>query len=107
MHLTQKQLELLSIISKANPDGSPTDLNEIIERLSYKPTKEAVQFSIRALIAHELIEKVGSDNRRGRRRVLISCTSMGKHFATATDGVSFVSSEEEDKIIEEANEVFN
>lgn len=101
MHLTVKQIELLRIISAGNPDGSPVDLDEILERASYKPTKESLQFSIRALIGHALIEKKGTEKRRGRRRVLISATDLGKHFATPVSAVPFVTSVEDDAITEE------
>jgi DNA-binding MarR family transcriptional regulator len=106
MHLTSKQRELLTTIAKANPDGSPTDLNEILERLSYAPTKESVQFSIRALIAHNIIEKLGSENRRGRRRVLIGATELGKQLAAPSKIGSFISSEEQDQALEELSGVF-
>jgi DNA-binding MarR family transcriptional regulator len=83
MHLTPKQLEVLRIIAKGNHDGSVADLDEIIERCEYKPTKQAIQFTIRALVKHELIEKLGSEKRRGRLRVLIGATVLGQHHANA------------------------
>lgn len=88
MHLTTKQIEVLRIIAKGNPDGSHADLDEILARASYKPTKQAIQFTIRSLVEHELIEKHASEKRRGRLRVLIGATELGKHFANA--GVSSV-----------------
>lgn len=83
MYLTAKQIEVIRVVAAGNPDGSVADLDEIIDRVSYKPTKQAIQFSIRALIEHGLIEKVGTDNRRGRRRTLIAATVLGQHFAAA------------------------
>lgn len=83
MLLTSKQLEIVRIVATGNPDGSNTDLDEILERASYKPTKQAIQFTIRSLIQHELIEKVGSEKRRGRSRVVIQATPLGKHYANA------------------------
>ncbi len=81
MRLTDKQLELMRVIISGNEDGSPTDLDQIIERVSYQPTKQSIQFSIRALVKHELIEKLGGEKRRGRYRVIIAPTPLGKHFA--------------------------
>ena len=86
MLLTPKQIELLSIVTKKNDDGSLTDLDEILERLSYKPTKDAVHFTIRSLIKHELIEKVGMEKRRDRKRVLIGATPLCEHYANAYRG---------------------
>lgn len=83
MRLTDKQLEVLRVIAEANTDGTLADLDEVIERVSYKPTKQAIQFSIRALIGHELIEKRGAEKRRGRNRVLLAATPLGVHFHSA------------------------
>jgi len=104
MHLTAKQQELIRVVVAANPDGSPCDLDQILERLSYGPTKESLQFSIRALIRHELIEKKGSEVRRDRRRVLIVPTEMGKHFAAPRPAPSFISSEVEEEILADVEE---
>lgn len=86
MRLTDKQLEVLRVINEANPDGKPVDLDQLIERLSYKPSKAAIQFSIRALVGHELIEKAGQEIRRGRSRVLLVPTLLGQHFYRANTG---------------------
>lgn len=83
MNLTQKQIELLLVVDAKNPDGTSTDLDQIIERLSYKPSKESIQFSIRAMINHGLIAKVGQENRRDRKRTIIAPTELGQLFAKA------------------------
>ncbi len=100
MHLTQKQRELVDVISRGNPDGTPTDLDEIVERLSYKPSKQSLQFSLRALIAHGLIEKLEKDKRRERVRRLIGITPLGMHFSSVSK-TKFVLTEEEDGEISE------
>lgn len=102
MRLTPNQIEVLSVVADGNEDGSPTDLDEILERVSYKPTKQAIQFTIRSLVKYELIEKVGSENRRDRKRVLIGATALGLHFAFANKkSPSFVSSAIEDELFRE------
>lgn len=83
MNLTGKQQEVLLVIASGNPDGSPADLDQVIERVSYKPTKAAIQFTIRALVGHGLIQKVGSEVRRDRMRVLLAATTLGQHYAKA------------------------
>lgn len=83
MYLTPKQIEVVRVIAAGNTDGTPADLDEILERVSYKPTKQAIQFTIRSLVEHGLIEKVGAEKRRGRQRVLIAATVLGQHFAAA------------------------
>lgn len=100
MNLTTKQIEILGIIVKGNGSAAgrfiPCDLDQIIERLSYKPTKDAVQFSIRNLIGKKLIEKTGTENRRDRRRVLISPTELGRKLLRAEVDPAWIESDDED-----------
>jgi DNA-binding PadR family transcriptional regulator len=81
MHLTTKQRELLRVIGAGNADGTPTDLDEILERVRYETTKPSLQFSIRALVGHALIEKRGVEKRRGRQRQVIAATELGLAYA--------------------------
>lgn len=104
MHLTLKQIELLNTIGRRNPDGGAVDLDQLIERLTYKPTKQSVQFSIRALIAHGLIQKDAPEKRRGRTRTLISLTAQGL-IMIGKPKASFVESLPDD-LLDELSEVF-
>ena len=106
MHLTPNQTEVLLVVVAGNEDGTVTDLDEIIERVSYKPTKAAIQFTIRSLIGHNLIEKVGAEKRRGRKRVLIGATELGRHFAAANSRKpGFVTTEAEEEVFAEVEEI--
>jgi len=98
MHLTVKQIELLSVINAGNPDGSVCDLDQVIERINYETTKASIQFSIRALVKHGLIEKKGKEKRRGRLRVLISITATGAPYVAVRKvaGPAYVVSEAEE-----------
>jgi DNA-binding MarR family transcriptional regulator len=78
MHLTTKQIDFLNTVGRRNPDGGALDLDQLIERLMHKPSKQSVQFSIRALIAHGLIQKDAPEKRRGRTRTIISLTKAGE-----------------------------
>jgi len=101
MYLTPNQVEVLKTIAEGNPDGTTADLDEILERVSYKPTKAAIQFTIRSLVKHDLIEKIGTEKRRDRQRVLIAPTALGLHFAAAfKKGPAFVSSDTEESFEE-------
>ncbi|WP_227012133.1 winged helix DNA-binding protein [Duganella sp. FT27W] len=75
MNLTTKQIELIRVINEA-----PCDLDEILERVRYSTTKQSLQFSIRALIGHGLIEKKGQEKRRGRMRQVIQITTLGSGY---------------------------
>ena len=106
MHLTQKQLELLRVIGARNPDGEAADLDQILERLSYKPTKQSLQFSIRALIAHDLIQKDASEKRRGRTRTVISLTKAGEIMNGVKREQSFVTEVDDEELMDSLSEVF-
>ena len=75
--LSTKQTELMRVLAAGNGVSEPADLDEILERVSYQPTKQAIHFSLRALIKHELIEKLGVEKRRGRQRQVIQATAAG------------------------------
>lgn len=83
MNLTIKQIALLKVVHTGNTDGSPVDLDEILERLDYDTTKQSLQFSLRALIAKGLLEKAGTEKRRNRVRVLFELTSLGAAMFSA------------------------
>lgn len=91
MRLTHKQIEQMQVISAGNKDGSPVDIDEILERLSYKPSKESFQFSLRALIAKELVEKGAREVRRGRERQTIVLTKTGESMFPKPKPVSLLS----------------
>lgn len=99
MDLTAKQLHLLGVIVAGNvEDGvfSPCDLDQIIERVEYKPTKQAIQFSIRNLIRKGLIQKVGTELRRDRRRVVIAPTALGRKIYKAEFDPCYVTDSEDE-----------
>lgn len=72
--LTNKQYKILTVLCHGNgkdKDGNhiPCDLDELLERVAYKTTKDSMQFSIRALVKRGLITK-GKEYRRGANRVV-------------------------------------
>lgn len=80
MKLSQKQKAILALIVLGNPDG-PIDLDELIDRLTYMPSKDSMHFSIRAMVEKGLIEKGPLENRRGRARRTLVPTPLGRHWA--------------------------
>ncbi|MFW6855374.1 hypothetical protein ACODYM_29205 [Burkholderia gladioli] len=78
LRLTKKQIELMTIVIKKNEDGSPVDLDQILGRLSYVTTKQSLQFSIRALVAKDLIAKGELDKRGSKARRTIVPTEYGR-----------------------------
>lgn len=112
MSLTVKQVELLTVIAAgngSNPDkvGAilPADLDEILDRIRYETTKQSLQFSIRALIKHGFIEKVGLEKRRGRMRVVIKATNLGLAMVgkSPASAASFIETDDQ-TIVEEVLE---
>ena len=81
--LTEKQYKILTVICDGNKelDGTwtPVDLDELLERVAYRTTKQSMQFSIRALISRKMIEK-GTDKRRGSIRVTYIPTRVAKQM---------------------------
>lgn len=107
MHLTSKQIQILGIIVAGNGKDDkgkfiPCDLDQLIERVDYKPTKDAIQFSIRNLISKGVIEKSGTENRRDRRRVLISPTDLGKSVFKAETNPCWIEGDDEEELVSAA-----
>lgn len=75
--LTAKQAEILKLVIKGNPDGSFLDLDQLLDRLSYKPSKQALQFSLRFMVERGLIEKKPTELRRGAKRRVLAGTADG------------------------------
>ncbi|HBE5562772.1 TPA: hypothetical protein KMB20_004639, partial [Escherichia coli] len=71
MTLTDKQKDIIKTLNLGYERGHLLDLDELLEVLPYKTTKQSIQFSIRALIKKGLVEKghtrQRSDNRYHRR----------------------------------------
>jgi len=66
----------MTLLVKGNPDGSFLDIDQLIEALSYTPSKEALAWSIRYLIGYGVMIKGGTEKRRkARRRILIPTAS--------------------------------
>jgi len=69
--LTKKQKHILRVIIDAFKNNAPVSMDELLGSLPYKTTKQSMQFSIRALVARELITKGdGFALRDGRWRVV-------------------------------------
>ncbi|HCQ8919043.1 TPA: hypothetical protein OMI37_004361, partial [Escherichia coli] len=57
MTLTDKQKDIIKTLNLGYERGHLLDLDELLEVLPYKTTKQSIQFSIRALIKKGLVEK--------------------------------------------------
>lgn len=76
--LTKYQIELMVAVQGGAPDGSGViDFDQLLEQLSWAPTKESCHFSLRALIRRNLLQKTEKLLRRGRLRVGFQLTSEG------------------------------
>lgn len=77
--VTDKQLEALRLVKRGSDiPGDLIDFDQLLEGLSWTPTKQSAQFTIRALIAKGFIKKDGQVLRRGRQRVTYRMTKEGK-----------------------------
>ncbi|EPC3059641.1 hypothetical protein ABXU43_004671 [Escherichia coli] len=80
MTLTDKQKDIIKTINLGHERGHLLDLDELLEVLPYKTTKQSMLFSIRALVKKGLVEK-GMCRQRGdsgyHRRTL-GLTTLGR-----------------------------
>lgn len=92
--MTQKQelIIRLFISEESFEDSSDEDvlsIDEIIQKLSYKPTKQAVQFSLRALRKRGYLEKRDSlVLREGKQRVIWHLTDSARKLFCKSRPVS-------------------
>lgn len=82
MRLTDNQLKILKVLLDKNPDGSDVDLDQLLEILStqydWETSKAALQWSLRKLIALELVERRETQIRRQRSRRILTLTALGQ-----------------------------
>ena len=83
MLLTFRMLLILDVIYRRNSDGSLVDLDQLIERVSYDVTKQAIQHSLRAMLEKGVIEKAGREKRRDRSRMTYRVTKLGHDLIRA------------------------
>lgn len=74
--LSRKQWEIIDAIMRGNPDGTWLDFDQLLERMSYKPSKPSMHFSLRALINRGLIEKAPTELRRKQNRRVLAPTTL-------------------------------
>lgn len=78
MSLSIKQKAILKVIKVGNHDGTPVDMDQLLQRLPYETSKASMQFSIRALIGRGLLAKAEERKlRAGRLRVCYLLTPVG------------------------------
>lgn len=79
--LTSNQRAILTTLKRAEEAGYSLDLDELIRRVPYPVTKQAIQFTIRSLIRRELIEKRECRLRQQRVRRVLVLTDQGRASA--------------------------
>lgn len=98
-NLTDKQYRIMVVICDGNglDDAGqfiPIDLDQLLERVSYRTGKESMQFSIKALMRHGYVKK-DYEKRREARRVIYIPTKTGKQI-TGYAPVSYITPAFED-----------
>jgi hypothetical protein len=75
--VTKHQMEMLGHIRTGGPDGD-LDFDQLLDKLSWVPSKESAQFTIRAAVVKGFIMKLPElQLRRGRNRVCYRLTKEG------------------------------
>lgn len=75
--MTYRMIMILEVIIKRNDDGTPKDIDQIIDQVDYEVTKPSIQFTLRSMVKRGLIEKAGEATRRGRKRITYRATEFG------------------------------
>lgn len=76
--ITKKQFELIQTIQDVEVNaGHLVDFDELLGKLSWSPSKESAQFTIRAAIKNDYIKKMPLEVRRKRLRVCYQVTKSG------------------------------
>jgi len=75
--VTPYQFEILQHVAAGGDDG-PLDFDQLLDLLSWMPSKASSQFTIRAVMKKGLLTKGDLTFRRGRRRVLYTLTPEGR-----------------------------
>lgn len=88
MLLTMRMFLIIEEVKKRNPDGSLLDLDQLIERVDYKVTKQAIQHTLRYMVEKGVIEKAGRESRRGRSRILYKITKLGYQMTTVRSEIA-------------------
>ncbi|KWW08319.1 hypothetical protein [Escherichia fergusonii] len=80
MTLTDKQKDIIKTLNLGYERGHLLDLDELLEVLPYKTSKQSIQFSIRALIKKGLVEKGNTRQRSDTRyhRRTLGLTTLGR-----------------------------
>lgn len=81
--LTDKQIEILRLVSTKNVDGSMLDLTQLRNALSYTASKQAILSSVKHLIERSLIERTAKIVRKGYVYTTLSITGDGEHILRA------------------------
>ena len=96
MRLTVKQMILLSEVAKGQKDNELVDMDQLVDHISYRPSKESLHFSLRALIKQGFIEKAGLEQRRGKKRITFRLLVPGIQVLRAPGADAFIFSVEDD-----------
>ncbi len=97
--LTQKQRQILTTIVQGSraPDGTLDqwlDMDQLLEQLPYRTSRESMQFSLRALEKKGLLEPQRYEVRRGQRRRLAVPTSDGMSLVSFAPAAVIVEHED-------------
>lgn len=84
--LTKRQIELLLHVKRGGSDGL-LDFDQLLDLLSWVPSKESAQFTIRPLVRRGFLEKAGLQLRRGRKRVCYQLTEVGEQALDPRGGL--------------------
>ena len=82
MRITKKQAEILKLVCTANRDDlgmieSWIDIDQLVTRVSYQASKQALQCSVRIMEERGLVIRGAQELRRHRLRRVVQPTTLG------------------------------
>lgn len=82
--ISKKQKEILNIVARGNPDGTPVTRQQVLERVTYETNLNSVWFIMRYIMGKKFIEpyelmRVGEA--RSNRTFII--TPLGRHYISS------------------------
>jgi hypothetical protein len=79
-YCTPKQLAILAELVKGNPDGTPLDVYQLLERCAPGTARGSMICSLRHLAGHGLIAEAGKMKRRNRMMQTYVATPLGANI---------------------------
>lgn len=81
MKMTNRQLQVMTLLCRGNPDGSVLDIDQLLESLvvhyGWVTSKASMHCTLRPMLEEGYVIRDGKEIRRSRSRSLLKPTDLG------------------------------